>query len=52
MASPAWFIAAFSALRPTHRFSRLFAMSDHDLATRGYNREGLTRGFIAGRAGF
>lgn len=52
MASPAWFTATFAALAPSSRFSSLFAMSDRDLASRGYDRRGLTRSFIIGHSGF
>lgn len=52
MASPAWFTAAITAIRPTTRYSHLFSMSDGDLARRGYDREGLKRSFITGLSGF
>ncbi len=52
MVSRAFFATVMSALSPTSRFNDLFAMSDSQLAARGYDRNGLTRCHITGIAGF
>lgn len=52
MVSRAFFASVMSALAPTSRFKDLFAMSDGQLATRGYDRNGLARSHITGVAGF
>ena len=40
--------AVANAVKPTDRFECLFALSDHELAARGLNRDGLTRAFVNG----
>lgn len=52
MASAAWFTAACTAFAPSTRMADLFSKSDAELAVRGYDRQGLTRGFITGHASF
>ena len=52
MVSRAFFATVMSALAPTSRFNDLFAMSDNQLAARGYDRKGLARSHITGIAGF
>lgn len=52
MVSRAFFATVMSALAPTSRFNDLFAMSDRQLAVRGYDRDGLARSHITGIAGF
>ena len=52
MVSRAFFATVMAALTPTTRFNDLFAMSDSQLAARGYDRDGLTRSHITGIAGF
>jgi hypothetical protein len=42
-------VAAFlDSLSEARRMSNLVSMSDHDLATRGYDRETLVRSYIQG----
>lgn len=52
MVSRAFFATVMSALAPTRRFDDLFAMSDRQLAQRGFDRDGLARSHITGLAGF
>jgi len=52
MASPAWFAGFLAAFGPSRRYESLFAMSDRDLARRGFDRAGLQRSFITGISGF
>lgn len=52
MVSRALFATLMSALAPTTRYRDLFAMSDRQLAVRGYDRAGLARSHITGIAGF
>lgn len=52
MVSRAFFASVMSAMAPTSRFKDLFAMSDVQLAARGYDRNGLTRSHITGISGF
>ena len=33
---------------PADRFERLFAMNDSQLSARGFDRDGLVRGYICG----
>ena len=47
MASPAWLAGFMSAFGPSNRYHTLFAMSDRQLAARGYDRAGLQRSYIA-----
>ena len=52
MVSRALFATLMSALAPTTRYRDLFAMSDRQLAVRGYDRAGLARSHVTGIAGF
>lgn len=52
MASPAWLVTFMAAFGPTTRYKSLFSMSDHQLACRGYDRNGLQRSFLSGLGGF
>ena len=52
MVSRVFFATVMSALAPTSRFKDLFAMSDNQLAARGFDRKGLARSHITGIAGF
>ena len=52
MASPAWLAGFLSAFGPNTRYHDLFAMSDRQLAQRGYDRNGLQRSYVASLGGF
>ncbi len=41
----------FQAFGRAKRYSHLFAMSDRELATRGFDRDGLTKAYIAELSG-
>ena len=51
MASPAWFHGFLHAFTNADRYTRLFSLSDRQLAARGYDRDGLTRSYISGISG-
>ncbi len=48
MAIPSWISVFAAAFGPTSRYEALFALSDGELAARGYDRAGLQRAYIAG----
>ena len=52
MASPAWLAGFMSAFTPTTRYHDLFAMTDRQLAQRGFDRKGLERSYVASLGGF
>ena len=52
MASPARFVGLLAAFAPSTRFESLFAMSDSELARRGFDRAGLQRAYIVGLSSF
>ena len=41
----------FSGFNRTNRYSHLFAMNDLQLASRGFDRDGLTRAYLAELSG-
>ncbi len=42
------FAALVDAMSVANSYSKLFQMTDAELASRGLNREGLTRSYISG----
>ena len=51
MSSPAWYHGFLAAFGPSDRYNRLFSLSDHELQSRGYDRSGLQKSFMAGFIG-
>jgi hypothetical protein len=52
MASPAWFAGFMAAFGPNRHYEKLFALSDRELASRGFDRAGLRKAYFAGLGGF